>query len=109
MAFLQIAELHTNNATYMPNPHSHDYYELYFQLGGNRHLFVQDKMYTLPPKTLCVIPPFCMHKLEGTAYHRININISKDLLSAQEVKFLNDCAKKIALKLDDSFLTFFKK
>jgi AraC-like DNA-binding protein len=104
--FLQIVEL---KAVYhnMPTPHSHDYYELYFQLEGDkRQLFIENKMYILPPKALCVIPPFCMHKMDGAAYRRININISKDLLSAEEIQFLDDCAKKIALKLDDTFLHF---
>ena len=105
--FLQIVELKTNNPSYMPNPHSHDYYELYFQLAGcDRQLFIQDKMYLLPDKVLCVIPPFCMHKMDGKTYRRININISKDLLSPEEITFLDDCAKKIALKLDEKFLAF---
>lgn len=103
--FLQIVELKQNAAPSMANPHSHDYYELYFQLHGvNRSLFIKSEMYNLPSKTLCVIPPFCMHQLDGSCYHRININISKDLLSENEIEFLDDCAKKIALQLDDSFL-----
>lgn len=102
--FLQVVDLKATHHT-MPAPHSHDYYELYFQLEGeNRQLFIENKMYLLPPKVLCIIPPFCMHKMDGKTYRRININISKDMLSAEEILFLDECAKKIALKLDDKIL-----
>lgn len=104
--FLQVVDLKTTNQS-MPTPHSHDYYELYFQLEGeNRQLFIENKMYQLPPRVLCVIPPFCMHKLDGNSYRRININISKDLLTADEMQFLDECAQNIALRLDDKFFDF---
>ncbi|MBR0188794.1 MAG: helix-turn-helix domain-containing protein [Clostridia bacterium] len=105
--FLQIVEFNTSTPTFMPTPHSHDYYELYFQLdGNNRQLFIENKMYLLPAKIFCVIPPFCMHKMDGNNHRRININISKDLLSAEEIKFLDNCAKQIAIKFDDGFFDF---
>lgn len=105
--FLQIVELKTTTAPSMSNPHSHDYYELYFQLEGvRRQLFIKSQVYDLPAKALCVIPPFCVHQLDGSNYRRININISKDLLSEDELRFLDDCAKSVALKLDDDFLLF---
>ena len=103
---LQVVDLKTKNQS-MATPHSHDYYELYFQLEGeNRQLFIENKMYLLPPKVLCVIPPFCMHKMDGNSYRRININISKDLLSTDEIHFLDECSQKIALRLDDTFFDF---
>ena len=104
--FLQIVELKTNNATSSANPHSHDYYELYFQFEGlNRKLFIKGKMYDLPNKALCVIPPFCMHQLDGKSYRRINIDISKDLLSKEELSFLDECAQKVVLEIKPAHLT----
>ncbi len=86
----------------MVEPHSHDYYELFFLLEGERRFFINNEMILLPPKSFCVIKPFNMHKTEGDSFLRININISTELLSKNEVSFLNACAKKKALKLDEN-------
>ena len=44
--FLQVVDLKTTNQS-MPTPHSHDYYELYFQLEGeNRQLFIENKKHS---------------------------------------------------------------
>nr|MBQ4318799.1 helix-turn-helix transcriptional regulator [Clostridia bacterium] len=65
-----------------------------------------NEMYDLPSNVICVIPPFCIHKFEGADYRRININISKDLLTEDEINFLDSCAEKIALRFDDEFREF---
>ena len=87
----------------MVEPHSHDYYELFFLLEGERRFYVQNEMVLLSPKSFCVIEPFNMHKTEGDSFLRININISSELLSKSEISFLNSCAKKRALKLDENY------
>jgi YesN/AraC family two-component response regulator len=60
-------------------------------------------MMVIHPKTFCVIPPFHMHKTEGGAFVRININISPKLLSKDEISFLESCAEKLALKMDNEY------
>jgi len=106
MMFLQVLELElkAEKTVKIQYTQSHDYYELYFQLGGSgRRLMTQNKMYDLPSNVICIIPPFFIHQFEGADYRRININISKDLLTEDEIHFLDSCAEKIALKFEDEF------
>ncbi len=95
-------ELRSKGPAYsMKEPHSHDYYELFFLLEGQRRFFAQNNMLLLQPKTFCVIPPFSMHKTEGeSSFVRINVNVSPKLLSKDEINFLDACAKKQALKME---------
>ena len=101
---MDFVEIEYRENFYMVEPHSHDHYELYFQLSGTREFFLKDKMFVLPPNCLCVIPPFSLHKTEGGAYERINVNISENLLNKEEIKFLSACADAGALRLDESYL-----
>lgn len=100
MAFLDIERRKEATHFDMSEPHSHEHYELYFLLEGSREVFLQDKMFVMPPYSFCVIPPFCLHKTEGDGYRRININVSADLLKKEEIKFLDECAAAGALLLD---------
>lgn len=95
-------EIRSKGAGYsMKEPHSHDYYELFFLLEGRRRFFLQNSMILLEPRTFCVIPPFYIHKTEGeSSFLRINVNVSASLLTKEEISFLDACAKKQALKLD---------
>ena len=104
MDFLEIENRTMETDFDMTEPHSHDYYELYFLLEGSRAIFVQDKMFVLPPNTFWVIPPFCLHKTEGGPYKRVNINVSPDLLTHSERIFLDECAKDVAYKLSNETL-----
>lgn len=107
MDILEIEYRKENNPFNMSTPHSHDYYELYFLLEGNRDIFLHNSIIQAHPKTFCVIPPFCLHKTEGGPYNRININVSKNFLSQKEIAFLDTCAKKQALSLDPSYSEVF--
>ncbi len=104
MEFLEIERREMERKFDMSEPHSHDYYELYFLLEGTREFFCLDKMFVLSRGSFCVIPPFCLHKTEGGAYKRINLNISENFLKKEEIEFLNDCAKEGALRLDEEYL-----
>ena len=74
----------------MPSPHAHNQYELYFLLKGTREMLIQNTVFTILPKTLCVIPPFCLHKTSGGPHSKINVYIAKDLLNEKEVSFLSN-------------------
>lgn len=104
--FFEVDMASKQTAYAMAEPHSHDYYELYFLLEGTRRLFLQNNLLVLHPKTFCVIPPFSVHKTEGDRYLRININISQNLLTKEEIAFLDACAKKQAMRLDDNYYPF---
>ena len=104
MDFLEIERRAMETQWDMSEPHSHEYYELYFLFEGSRQFFTQDKMFVLPRGSFCVIPPFCLHKTEGGAYERVNVNISENLLKKEEIKFLSSCAEAGALRLDETYL-----
>lgn len=78
----------------MAMPHSHEHWELYFLLEGQRRVFIENRMFVIEKGAFAVLPPFKMHKTEGGSYHRININISENLLSQDERQFLAECSEK---------------
>ncbi len=53
-------------------------------------MFFESRMINLPPRSVSVIAPFCMHKTVGGSYKRINIYVSKGLLDAQENQLLEE-------------------
>lgn len=103
MEYLEVIEKVTNTDYTMSKPHTHEFYELYFSLKGTREIFCQNKVFSIPPKCFCVIPPFSMHKTEGGPYHRINVYISKSLLTTREIDFLNECEKNFSWQLDEKY------
>lgn len=103
MDFLEFDEIAVNEQHVMPRPHSHDYYELYFLLDGEREFFIENKMFIVPKNTLVVVPPFCIHKTEGGPYRRININISPNLLDKTQNEFLQSATESIAVKINDEY------
>ena len=77
MNFLEIEEVSVVESYYMGEPHSHDFYELYFLLDGKRDFFVKNKMFVISKNTLVIVPPFVMHKTEGGQFKRINMSLRK--------------------------------
>ena len=75
MSFVEIDERIRSREWSMSELQSHDYFEMYFLLEGSRRLFIDDKIFDISAPAACVIPPFCMHKTEGGAYRRINVNV----------------------------------
>lgn len=99
MDFLEIELREMKESFSMPEPQFHEYYEFYFLLEGSRDVFIENKMYTVGANTLCVIPPFFMHRIEGTKYKRINLYISKNLMRESDLKFLDCYANEFAFSL----------
>lgn len=99
MEFVEIEIKERDGDWAMSSLQSHDYYELYFLIDGERKLFFEDRVFSLKPLAFCVIPPYSKHKTSGGGYKRININISPSLLSAHEVDFLSRCRENIAFSL----------
>lgn len=104
MNFFEFEEVNVEKDFAMSEPHSHEFYELYFLLQGKREFFVENKMFKLDDCTLVVVPPFSIHKTEGGPYKRVNINISPELLSPSHIDILSKLAKKIAVKFDSKKL-----
>lgn len=109
MNFFEFEQIKVEKDSAMMQPHSHDFFELYFLLEGRREFFVENKMFNLAENTLVVVSPFKMHKTEGGPFRRININISADLLSDFQIEFLTKISEKIAVKLDKKTVDLISK
>ena len=99
MNYIEFDELNDKTESTMAEPHSHDYYELFFLLKDSRTVFINDKTFILPESSLVVVPPFSMHKTQGGPYKRININISVDMLKKHEEHFLKELAAFYAIRI----------
>src|SRR6266568_1838280 len=67
----------------MPENHFHDCYEIYYQMSGERHYFIKDRVYTIKKGDLVLISPYELHKTTyaGTPnYSRILINFKKSFI-----------------------------
>ena len=84
----------------MQELHSHPHYEVYFLTKGNRSFFLADALYKVSAPALVAIPPHVMHKTEGGAFERYNVNVSPDYLDPFQVEALSACALQF-LQLTD--------
>ena len=66
MSFIEIELQERTNDWSTPKFQSHNYFELYFLLKGSRIFFINDKIYNITASIACIIPPFAMHKTEGS-------------------------------------------
>ena len=89
MKFIEIEKSVKQNEWSMTDLHSHEHYELYFLFSGARNFFLKDKMYKIEAPCYIVIPPYTMHKTEGSGFMRINVNVMPDALSDYEISALN--------------------
>lgn len=104
MNYIEIELAERKSDWAMSSLQSHNYYELYFLLSGNRRVFYENKMFSVDENTFCIIPPFHMHKTEGGACKRVIINVSPNLLTANEKSFLESCQNSVAFKLNPTKL-----
>lgn len=104
MDYIEIEESEKNTDHEMNTPHSHEYYELYFLLDGEREFFIDNKMFVVPKNTLVIVPPYSMHKTAGGPYKRVNINVSTSLLSDYELDFLKRISFCFAVEIEKNYL-----
>lgn len=104
MDYIEIEESEKSTDHEMNAPHSHEYYELYFLLEGEREVFIENKMFVVPKNTLVIVPPYSMHKTAGGPYKRININVSPSLLSDYEKDFLKKISACFAAEIEKNYL-----
>ena len=100
MSFIEIEYRETNKEWNMADLQAHNFYEIYYLLKGERHIFIEDKIFTLHENSIVIIPPFYMHKTEGGPYQRINVYLSEDLLEGNERKFLSNCSSILSFELE---------
>lgn len=103
MSFFSISKTNKLDNS-MPYLHSHDYYELYFQIDGFRSYFCDNKYYELSSNTLIVSSPKVLHKFENGPYERILISVSPDFFSNTQLDFLNSLSSKMLIKLSHDMM-----
>ena len=111
--FIKIEKAVQTSDMYMNDLHSHAHYELYFLMKGERMFFLSNAFYKVHAPTLIVIPPHTMHKTEGGAFERYNINVSpsylddfqKESLPQEEVKIVRLAADEMR-EFDDLLRCF---
>lgn len=99
MSFIEAEVRRQSGRFHMSEFQSHDFFELYFLFDGTREVFLENKHYVLCAPSLCVIAPYLIHKTEGEAYMRINLYLSRDLLTEAESAFLDSFSEHPAVSL----------
>lgn len=92
MAFIEFEKSVRENDWSMQDLHTHPHYEIYFLTKGSRAFFLTDALYKVTAPALVVIPPHVMHKTEGGAFERYNVNVSADFLDPFQKETLDKCA-----------------
>lgn len=87
MQFIEVEKSVREYAWALQNLHSHPHYELYYLSKGSRTFLLPNALYHLTAPFFIIIPPHVMHKTEGGAFERYNINV--------ETNYLNDYQKEI--------------
>ena len=103
MAFIEIEKSSRQNDWSMHDLHSHSNYEIYFLKAGSRSFFLSNALYTVDAPVLIVVPPHVMHKTEGGAFERYNINVSAEYLDPFQKETLDAMALRVIKpKAEDS-------
>lgn len=89
--------------------HNHVYYELYFQLAGERHYFCNNKYYKLSRNSLVVISPHILHKFEGGPYERVLLIVPKDFFPTLQHTYLDKLHEAGAIQFNDEDMVEIQK
>lgn len=95
MAFIEIEKSARTNDWSMHDLHSHSNYEIYILKSGARSFFLSNALYKVTAPVVIVIPPHVMHKTEGGAFERYNINVSANYLDAYQKDVLDSMALRV--------------
>ena len=74
-------------STAMPRSHSHTYYELYYQISGDRRYFIGDTIYDINPGDLVIIKPYELHRTVSSnknGFERYIINFNHNHIKKLE-------------------------
>ncbi|MBQ8255129.1 MAG: helix-turn-helix domain-containing protein [Clostridia bacterium] len=107
MSFTEIDLRQRDYEWSMSELQSHEHFEIYCLTSGERKYFFDDRIYNISAPTVCVIPPFTLHKTEGGAFRRITLNVSSDVLTDGELEHLYELGKHGVFKLDPDKASLF--
>lgn len=97
--------------------HAHDYFEIFCFLAGHVQYHIEDRIYSLAPGDLLVIPPSIMHRAviidENATYERIVLTLSgsfcSQLVQGLRHPFLNPQPQPVRVHLNDEELADYRK
>jgi len=95
MAFIEIEKSSRADDWSMHDLHSHSNYEIYFLQSGERSFFLSNALYKVEAPVLIVVPPHVMHKTEGGAFSRYNVNVSTNYLDPYQKEVLDSVALRV--------------
>ena len=95
MAFIETEKSVHTNAWSMQNLHSHPHYEIYFLKSGERSFFLSNALFKLNAPIILIIPPHALHKTEGGAFERYNIDVSPNYLDDYQKEILQKKSLRI--------------
>ena len=105
MSYIEIEKSVRAKEWSMHDLHSHTHYEIYFLSKGERTFFLSNALYRVNAPTLIVIPPHVLHKTEGAAFERYNVNVSPEYLNPYQKETLSAQAlKTIRLNTEEAKL-----
>ena len=79
--------------------HTHDFYEIEYNISGNRQYFTKTKMFHLVKGSLIVIRPGTTHKFISGGCRVYTLQVSPESLSEDQKYFLDKLAQKEGLQL----------
>ena len=109
MAFIEVDKSIHTDAWSMHNLHSHPHYEIYFLKSGERSFFLSNALFKLESPSILIIPPHVLHKTEGGAFERYNIDVSPnypddyqtEILQKKSLRVLKPTALEMQRFVDD--------
>ena len=112
MEFIEIEKSVRTNDWSMQDLHSHSHYEIYYLYKGHRSYFLSNALYHLTAPCILILPPHAMHKSEGGAFERFNVNVSPDYLDPYQKEVLNEKSLRLLIpseEQNEEFLRLFEE
>ena len=105
MKFFEIQQSKSDAPTAMAYLHGHDYYEMYFLLGGQKKFILPNAIFNLPVNSVAICKPYNLHMFEGGPFKRILISVSPEFLSYAQIKFLDSTSdNEVVLVFDQRIM-----
>ena len=106
MDFIEVEKVVRDIDWSMQGLHSHSHYELYYLAEGERTIFLTNELFSISAPCFISIPPNVLHKTEGGAYKRYNINVDSKYLNDFQAAIINKLALTIVVPNDTSNRSF---
>lgn len=100
--FYHVEKSSRSQSLSMSSMHTHNYYELYFLLEGERDFFVNNSIFKISSFSFLYIPPFVTHKTMDDKFVRICIYYSSDYFSHEENVIFDKLLSNRAININEN-------